>query len=96
MTYVQFSTGYRAGGVNPRPYVLDQAVPFSPEKLKAYEVGFKADLFDRALRLNGSVFINKYADILFNKRRRIDHATYRRGLSILLFPAGRQRSAGQD
>jgi iron complex outermembrane receptor protein len=68
MTYIQFSTGYRAGGVNPRPYVLDQAVPFSPEKLKAYEAGFKADLFDRVLRLNGSIFLNEYSDILFNNQ----------------------------
>lgn len=68
MTYIQFSTGYRAGGVNPRPYVLDQAVPFNPEKLKAYEAGFKADLFGRALRLNGSFFINEYTDILFNNQ----------------------------
>jgi iron complex outermembrane recepter protein len=68
MTYAQFSTGYRAGGVNPRPYVLDQAVPFEPERLQAYEVGFKADLFDRVLRLNGSFFINEYTDILFNNQ----------------------------
>lgn len=68
MTYVQFSTGYRAGGVNPRPYVLDQAVSFEPERLKAYEAGFKVDLFGRALRLNGSVFINEYTDILFNNQ----------------------------
>jgi len=68
MTYIQFSTGYRAGGVNPRPYVLDQAVPFEPERLKAYEAGFKADLFHRALRLNGSFFINEYTGILFNNQ----------------------------
>ncbi|QNA82657.1 TonB-dependent receptor [Sphingomonas sp. So64.6b] len=68
MTYVQFSTGYRAGGVNPRPYVLDQAVPFDSERLQAYEVGFKADLFGRVLRLNGSLFINEYSDILFNNQ----------------------------
>ncbi|MBU0557122.1 MAG: TonB-dependent receptor [Alphaproteobacteria bacterium] len=68
MTYIQFSTGYRAGGVNPRPYVLDQAVPFDPERLKAYEAGFKADLFGRALRLNGSFFINEYTGILFNNQ----------------------------
>lgn len=68
MTYIQFSTGYRAGGVNPRPYVLDQAVPFDPERLQAYEAGFKADLFGRALRLNGSFFINEYTGILFNNQ----------------------------
>ncbi|MBT0668161.1 TonB-dependent receptor [Novosphingobium profundi] len=68
MTYLQFSTGYRGGGVNPRPYVLEQVVAFEPEKLKAYEAGFKADLLGRALRVNGAVFLNKYTDILFNNQ----------------------------
>ncbi|WP_160737101.1 TonB-dependent receptor [Altericroceibacterium endophyticum] len=68
MTYLQFSTGYRGGGVNPRPYVLEQVVSFEPEKLKAYEAGFKADLLGRAARINGSVFLNKYTDILFNNQ----------------------------
>ncbi|RIV80061.1 TonB-dependent receptor [Aurantiacibacter xanthus] len=68
MTYIQFSTGYRGGGVNPRPYVLEQLVPFEPERLNAYEAGFKADLLGRAVRLNGSVFLNKYTGILFNNQ----------------------------
>ena len=68
MTYVQFSTGYRGGGVNPRPYVLEQVVSFEPERLKAYEAGFKADLLGRAVRINGSVFLNKYTGILFNNQ----------------------------
>lgn len=68
MTYAQFSTGYRAGGINPRPYVLEQALPFSPETLQAWEVGFKADLFDRKFRLNGSLFLNDYKDIIFNNQ----------------------------
>jgi iron complex outermembrane receptor protein len=63
MTYVQTATGFKGGGVNPRPFFPQQAVPFNPEKLKAYEVGFKSDLLDRHLRLNGAVFLNKYKDI---------------------------------
>lgn len=64
MGYAQFSTGFRGGGVNPRPFFPQQALPHDPEKLKAYEVGFKTDLFDRRMRLNTSAFINKYTDIL--------------------------------
>ncbi|HWW64096.1 MAG TPA: TonB-dependent receptor [Sphingomonadaceae bacterium] len=63
MTYAQVSTGYKGGGVNPRPYVPDQVTTFGPEKLTAYEAGFKADLFDRLLRLNGALFYNDYKDI---------------------------------
>ncbi len=61
MVYAQFSTGFKGGGVAPRPYVYQQIRPFGAEKLKAYEVGLKADLLDRILRLNGSVFQMDYS-----------------------------------
>lgn len=64
MAYAQFSTGFRGGGINPRPFFPQQALPHNPESLKAYEVGLKTDLFDRTLRFNTSAFINKYSDIL--------------------------------
>jgi len=64
MTYAQFSTGFKIGGVNPRAFFPAQALPFGPEKLNAYEVGLKSDLFDRALRLNVSAFLNKYNGII--------------------------------
>jgi iron complex outermembrane receptor protein len=65
MTYAQYSTGYKGGGVNPRPYVAQQAVPFGPETLDAYEIGFKSDLFAKKLRVNGAVFVNLYHDMIF-------------------------------
>jgi len=65
LAYAQFSTGYRGGGINPRPFVIEQAVPFAPETLEAYEVGFKTDLFDRMMRLNVAAFINNYNDMIF-------------------------------
>lgn len=64
MAYAQFSTGFKAGGVNPRPFFPVQALEFGPETLQAYEVGFKSSLFDRRVRLNGAAFLNKYDDIL--------------------------------
>ena len=64
MVYGQVSTGFKGGGINPRPFFPAQALPHNPETLTAYEVGFKSDLFDRAVRLNGSAFINKYDNIL--------------------------------
>jgi iron complex outermembrane receptor protein len=60
MVYAQFSTGFKGGGVAPRPYVAAQIRDFGAEKLKAYELGFKADILDRILRLNGSVFQMDY------------------------------------
>ncbi len=63
MTYASFSTGYKGGGVNPRPFVPDQAQPFAPETVEAYEIGFKSFWFDRRLRLNAAAFHNDYSDI---------------------------------
>jgi iron complex outermembrane receptor protein len=64
MTYVQYSTGFKAGGVNPRPFFLSQSQTFNPETLDAYEVGLKGDFFNNVLRLNASAFVNKYDDLL--------------------------------
>ncbi len=63
MAYASVSTGFKGGGINPRPFIADQALAFNPETLTTYEAGFKADLFDRRLRLNGAAFYNKYDDI---------------------------------
>ncbi len=63
MTYLQFATGFKGGGVSPRPFVPAQALPFDPETLDNFEAGVKADLFDRRLRVNASVFYGKYDDI---------------------------------
>jgi iron complex outermembrane receptor protein len=63
MVYGSVSTGFKGGGINPRPFFPDQVIPFDPETLTAYEAGFKSDFFDRHVRLNVSAFINKYKDI---------------------------------
>ncbi|MEP7243477.1 MAG: TonB-dependent receptor [Gammaproteobacteria bacterium] len=65
MTYAQYSTGFRGGGVNPRPFIPAQEVPFKPETLRSAEIGFKSYLFDRSLLLNVSAFYSKYGDMLF-------------------------------
>lgn len=63
MAYVQYATGYKGGGINPRPFFNTQVQPFAAEALKAYEVGVKSDLADGLLRLNASAFYNDYTDI---------------------------------
>ncbi len=63
MAYVDTATGYKGGGVDPRPFVQTQAVSFNPETLTAYEGGVKTFLFDRKMRLNLAAFYNQYNNI---------------------------------
>ena len=63
MTYAQFSTGYKGGGVNPRPFYPQQVLSFGPETLDSWEVGLKSDFFGRRMRLNVAAFYSKYHDI---------------------------------
>lgn len=64
MFYAQVATGYRSGGINPRPFNIGQINAFKPETLISYEAGFKADLLDNRVRLNASAFYNDYKDII--------------------------------
>jgi len=63
MVYAQFSTGFKGGGVNPRPFTPATAVPFGPETLKAYEAGIKTELFDRRVRLNVAAYHSDYTNL---------------------------------
>lgn len=61
MTYARVATAYRAGGFDAGGAGNPNA--FDPEKVKSYEVGFKADLLDRRLRANASAFYTDYSDL---------------------------------
>ncbi|HEX7759331.1 MAG TPA: TonB-dependent receptor [Caulobacteraceae bacterium] len=63
MTYFTVSTGFKGGGISPRPFNVAQVLPFGIESLTAYEIGAKTDLFDKRVRFNASGFYNKYKDI---------------------------------
>jgi iron complex outermembrane recepter protein len=63
MTYVSASTGFKGGGINPRPFYPSQVQPFKPESLNAYEIGAKSDFLDRKVRVNVAAFYNKFKDI---------------------------------
>ena len=62
MTYITNSTGFKSGGVSPRFFFTTHILPFGVEELDAFELGFKTDLLDRRLRINGAIFLNDYTD----------------------------------
>ncbi len=59
LAYATTGTGYKAGGVGPRPFNAAQARQFNEEEVTSYELGVKTDLFDRMLRFNVAGFYNK-------------------------------------
>jgi len=63
MVYGSVATGFKGGGVNPRPFNSAQAIGIGPETLTSYEVGVKTELFDRLMRLNVAGFISDYNGI---------------------------------
>ena len=63
MAYAQFSTGFKGGGVNPRPFFPNQVFGFSPETLTSYEGGLKTQLAEDRIRLNLAGFYSDYKDI---------------------------------
>jgi iron complex outermembrane receptor protein len=65
LAYVTVGTGFKGGGVTPRPFIPQHAIQgtFGPETVTAYELGFKTDLFDRRVRFNVAGFYNDYTDI---------------------------------
>jgi len=59
LLYASASKGFKAGGVN-----LDPALGnFGPETNFVYELGFKTELLDNQIRINGDVFYSDYKDI---------------------------------
>ena len=63
MVFGTFSRGYRSGGFNGRvDSFLAATLPYDPETVDNFELGFKADLLDNTLRLNGTIYRMNYKD----------------------------------
>ncbi len=70
MAYTNVGTSWRAGpnvvGVfRPLTPNLNQFLNLDPEDSTSYEIGFKADLLDRRLRVNASVFHQDFKDFIY-------------------------------
>jgi iron complex outermembrane recepter protein len=64
MLYGSWSNGFKSGGFNGLAANRSAAVtPFEPETVTSYELGMKADLLDKRLRLNASAFFMDYVDL---------------------------------
>ena len=64
MAYVSFSRGWKAGGFNGSDTTgLASNLPFAPEHVNAYEVGFKSEWVDHRLRVNVDAFRSDYSNL---------------------------------
>jgi iron complex outermembrane receptor protein len=61
MLYATAASGYRPGAYNSRPFQWTQVVAVDQEEADSYELGVKADLFDRTLRANLAAFYIDYS-----------------------------------
>ncbi|MDR7156821.1 outer membrane receptor protein involved in Fe transport [Sphingobium xenophagum] len=63
LVYANISRGYKAGAYQSLGAIFSNSLsPVVQEQLTAYEIGFKAGLFDRLLQLNGAIFHYDYVD----------------------------------
>ena len=58
MVYATYSRGYRAGGINRDPRVL----PYAPDYLTNYEIGWKTSWNNGKFRFNGALFNDNWDD----------------------------------
>nr|WP_321359407.1 TonB-dependent receptor [uncultured Hyphomonas sp.] len=60
LLYASAQRGFKSGGYN---IGSSQLTPFEPEEIWAYEGGFKSNLMDQNLRLNGAAFFYDYTNL---------------------------------
>lgn len=66
LIYAKFSHGVKSGGFNTAATLPVALVAVRPEKLNAYEIGYKSSWFDGALTFNATVFHYDYKDVQVN------------------------------
>jgi iron complex outermembrane receptor protein len=59
--YASVAKGFKSGGVQLSP--LPGAESYDPEEIWNYELGYKAEFFDRTLRVNAAIFYMDWTDL---------------------------------
>ncbi len=93
LTYATFATGFKGGGTNPFPAAPALILPFSPETLKNYEIGFKSDFLDNRVRFNVTGFVNEYDGVQLT---RLDVKEYGFDFGSLIVNAGNATTKGLE
>jgi iron complex outermembrane receptor protein len=67
MLYASWATGYKGGGINPRPFFAVQIATFGEEEVETNEIGVKTTFADGRVRLNAAYFENDQKGIQLNQ-----------------------------
>lgn len=70
--YASVSRGYKAGGFNLNEFLLPGQVEFGPESDWNFELGYKAELLERTLRVNTDVFYMKRRSLQVKTSEQLD------------------------
>ncbi|GAA5315550.1 MAG: TonB-dependent receptor [Candidatus Pelagadaptatus aseana] len=63
LVYANYSKGFRGGSFNSQAFAdPNNVTAVDPENVDAYEIGFKSELFDGSMQLNGAAFYYDYTD----------------------------------
>ncbi|MGB0920259.1 MAG: TonB-dependent receptor [Alphaproteobacteria bacterium] len=86
MIFGTYGKGFKSGGYNANAGVADE-VEYTGEESDTYEIGFKAEFFDNALRLNTTYFWTEITDFQFSMFN---------GLQFVVTNAAQVRSRGME
>ncbi len=90
MLYGYYARGFKSGGFTGRIVIPQDIGPYNPETLDTFELGLKADLLDRRLRVNLAGFYNIYKDMQV-----VQNKTYPNGAnSASIANAGKAKTKG--
>jgi iron complex outermembrane receptor protein len=80
MTYGVISTGFKSGGFQDTASTgVSARTPFEPETATNYEIGLKAEFFNRTLLFNPSLFWTDYTDLQVRRTVGFDTITTNAG-----------------
>jgi len=66
LTYASYTTGFRNSAFNGQAFFDPSEITIAkPEEVAAWEIGFKSDLMDNRLRVNGALFHYQYQNQQF-------------------------------
>lgn len=70
--YATVSRGYKAGGFNLSEAILPSQIQFRPESDVSFELGYKAELLDRTVRVNTDVFYMRRTSLQVKTSEQLD------------------------